>query len=74
MKKLESREDIEKLVNLFYGKVQNDDMIGFFFNEQKFAVTLDDGSNGDMGFPDHEKSLGVKARRLFYRQAGGEIG
>ena len=33
MKKLESREDIEKLVNLFYGKVQNDDTIGFFFND-----------------------------------------
>ena len=33
MKKLESREDIEKLVNLFYGKVQNDDTIGFFFHD-----------------------------------------
>ncbi len=33
MKKLESRQDIEKLVNLFYNKVRKDDVIGFFFNE-----------------------------------------
>ena len=33
MKKLETREDIEDLVNLFYDKVQNDDKIGFFFND-----------------------------------------
>lgn len=33
MKKLESREDIEMLVNKFYGKVQKDETIGFFFND-----------------------------------------
>lgn len=33
MKKLESREDIELLVNAFYAKVANDKVIGFFFNE-----------------------------------------
>ena len=33
MKKLETRQDIEDLVNLFYDKVQNDDKIGFFFND-----------------------------------------
>ena len=33
MKKLESRQDIETLVNLFYSKVRKDDVIGFFFNE-----------------------------------------
>ncbi len=33
MKKLETREDIELLVNKFYDKVQNDETIGFFFNE-----------------------------------------
>lgn len=33
MKKLESREDIEALVNGFYQKVQKDEMIGFFFND-----------------------------------------
>ena len=33
MKNLETRQDIEDLVNLFYDKVQNDDKIGFFFND-----------------------------------------
>ncbi|WP_295212168.1 group III truncated hemoglobin [uncultured Chryseobacterium sp.] len=33
MKKLESREDIELLVNSFYDKVVKDKEIGFFFNE-----------------------------------------
>lgn len=33
MKKLESREDIEHLVNSFYGKVVKDETIGFFFND-----------------------------------------
>lgn len=33
MKKLETREDIELLVNKFYEKVGRDEKIGFFFNE-----------------------------------------
>ncbi len=33
MKKLETREDIEFLVNKFYDKVGKDDTIGFFFND-----------------------------------------
>ncbi|WP_299178496.1 group III truncated hemoglobin [uncultured Chryseobacterium sp.] len=33
MKKLESREDIELLVNSFYQKVTQDETIGFFFND-----------------------------------------
>ena len=33
MKKLESREDIELLVNSFYDKVTKDETIGFFFND-----------------------------------------
>ena len=33
MKKLESREDIELLVNKFYEKVGQDKTIGFFFND-----------------------------------------
>ncbi|MBU4538899.1 MAG: group III truncated hemoglobin [Weeksellaceae bacterium] len=33
MKKLETREDIELLVNKFYDKVANDETIGFFFND-----------------------------------------
>jgi hemoglobin len=33
MKKLESREDIEYLVNSFYAKVVKDETIGFFFKE-----------------------------------------
>lgn len=33
MKKLETREDIENLVNSFYNKVQKDESIGFFFND-----------------------------------------
>lgn len=33
MKKLETREDIELLVNTFYQKVQKDETIGFFFND-----------------------------------------
>lgn len=33
MKKLETREDIEFLVNEFYHKVVQDDTIGFFFDE-----------------------------------------
>lgn len=33
MKKLETREDIELLVNKFYDKVGNDETIGFFFND-----------------------------------------
>lgn len=33
MKKLESREDIELLVNSFYQKVIKDETIGFFFND-----------------------------------------
>ena len=32
MKKLETREDIELLVNKFYEKVGKDETIGFFFN------------------------------------------
>lgn len=33
MKKLESREDIELLINSFYQKVIKDETIGFFFND-----------------------------------------
>jgi hemoglobin len=33
MKKLETREDIELLVNKFYDKVGNDPTIGFFFTD-----------------------------------------
>lgn len=33
MKKLETREDIEVLVNKFYDKVGSDETIGFFFND-----------------------------------------
>jgi hemoglobin len=33
MKKLETREDIELLVNKFYEKVGKDETIGFFFND-----------------------------------------
>lgn len=33
MKQLETKEDIELLVNTFYGKVQKDETIGFFFND-----------------------------------------
>ncbi|MCC2590474.1 group III truncated hemoglobin [Chryseobacterium sp. MFBS3-17] len=33
MKKLETRADIELLVNKFYEKVQTDETIGFFFND-----------------------------------------
>lgn len=33
MKKLETREDIELLVNRFYDKVGKDSSIGFFFND-----------------------------------------
>lgn len=33
MKKLETREDIELLVNKFYDKVGKDEKIGFFFND-----------------------------------------
>ncbi len=33
MKKLESREDIELLVNKFYDKVSRDETIGFFFSD-----------------------------------------
>ncbi|MGI9651121.1 group III truncated hemoglobin [Chryseobacterium sp. RLHN22] len=33
MKNLESREDIELLVNSFYNKVIKDETIGFFFND-----------------------------------------
>lgn len=33
MKLIESRQDIEFLVNTFYGKVRTDETIGFFFNE-----------------------------------------
>lgn len=33
MKNLESREDIELLVNSFYDKVIKDEMIGFFFKD-----------------------------------------
>lgn len=33
MKKLESREDIELLVNSFYAKVIKDETIGFFFKD-----------------------------------------
>lgn len=33
MKKLETRQDIEDLVNGFYLKVQGDDKIGFFFTD-----------------------------------------
>lgn len=33
MKRLETRKDIEDLVNGFYDKVQNDKTIGFFFND-----------------------------------------
>ena len=33
MKKLETREDIEFLVNQFYDKVGSDETIGFFFND-----------------------------------------
>lgn len=33
MKKLETREDVELLVNKFYDKVGKDETIGFFFND-----------------------------------------
>lgn len=33
MKKIESREDVEFLVNKFYDKVGQDETIGFFFND-----------------------------------------
>lgn len=33
MKKLESREDIEFLVNTFYDKIAKDELIGFFFKD-----------------------------------------
>lgn len=33
MRKLETRQDIEDLVDGFYDKVKNDDTIGFFFND-----------------------------------------
>ena len=33
MKKLESHEDIEHLINSFYAKVVKDEVIGFFFND-----------------------------------------
>ena len=33
MKKLESRNDIEFLVNAFYDKVSKDEKLGFFFND-----------------------------------------
>ncbi len=33
MKTIDSREDVEFLVNAFYAKVQNDETIGFFFND-----------------------------------------
>jgi len=33
MKKLETREDIETLVNAFYDKVVKDETIGFFFSD-----------------------------------------
>lgn len=33
MRTLETREDIELLVNTFYDKIQKDDTIGFFFND-----------------------------------------
>lgn len=32
MKLLETREDIELLVNTFYDKIKKDEVIGFFFN------------------------------------------
>ncbi len=33
MKTLETREDIELLVNTFYDKIKKDEIIGFFFND-----------------------------------------
>ena len=33
MKKLETRKDIELLVNRFYDKVAHDEVVGFFFND-----------------------------------------
>lgn len=33
MKDLETRADIELLVNTFYGKIQKDETIGYFFND-----------------------------------------
>ncbi len=33
MKLLETREDIELLVNTFYDKIKKDEVIGFFFND-----------------------------------------
>lgn len=33
MKNLETREDIELLVNTFYAKIIKDDLIGFFFKD-----------------------------------------
>ncbi len=33
MKDIESREDIERLVNKFYDRVGRDEVIGFFFND-----------------------------------------
>lgn len=33
MKNLESREDIELLVNTFYDKIMKDNLIGFFFKD-----------------------------------------
>ena len=33
MRKIETREDVEFLVNKFYDKVRKDETIGFFFND-----------------------------------------
>jgi hypothetical protein len=35
--------------------------IGLLLDQQEFAVTLDDSSNRNVGFPDHEKALSAKA-------------
>ena len=43
-----------------------DSVVGFLFDEQKFSVVLKYGSNGDMGFPDHEIRLGIRGKPVFY--------
>ena len=54
--------------------IEADAIIGFFFDEQEFAVAFDHGSDRDIGFPDHLASLGDRAKRPFYRHRGHEFG
>jgi hypothetical protein len=38
--------------------------LGFFLNQQEFAIALNDGGDGDIGFPDH--GAHSTAKPLFY--------